>query len=950
MGIQMSSVTGLFKRARSKSEKGQTPPKVVFGDLGSAYASITQKGTPSTPNLRGAAQQETTWSPVQSPQSEVSPSAPLLQHMSPDAIRLSHLSGDLFIPTDMGTGRSEPISGQAADPFSTSGQDRRSISTLGFKKQILDSHFGTTGGESTDPISGTDNKGSSQGTNLLSPSDYPELTEGQLEACSKLEGADGVDLDDTQPLDRCGTIQSLSTRHEYGQVGTNDDIRSLRGSHVKADDTEDEHQTRQSENAQQEVVEEVEWSPRPSSELYMLETANVQGKHASGAPPTMALPETPKGKGALKYGELQNFSSPNEQVSHTPDSYGNTRKLLDLSLPQIPRAGSQRDDFFGDLLKFAREGQSSSSSKSFATFSIKEANGNVLTRPVSQGEFQHLENAISSHLRRESQASNLAAGGGLLHVGQISLDFPEGSDAGCGPGSSQTTSSSEFEPDVDYGAFQPALRTRNGTPPLLFGGSSASKRDADWETVGDSNMTSSVADYSDTATRSPPKSLLSVNPNKVLKRPTHPRYNHSWDLQQDLRSGAYVLTPHHKVSGGISFPNNNGAPLSFDGSRNYSHPTPLRANHSHPFASSAPHIASSQSAGGQKRSQHIDIHNTNRVIGSPGSSAWLSTTDALTSHATTSSPKDHELPAAMKAPPLPTRNPFRRMRKFVSDEEIELQSIMGSRPHLGRQSLKKTAGYDAVADAGAATSMARASGSAGPSGRARLRSPHRRAEGKHCSGRHLLSLSPNNLTEAEADEEQQGENVRGAKERASDQVKLLGPFGNGQAHLGAFNGASAGDLSVSSYATTDDAPPSTSPAGSEAFQPDNAAVTPPADAILADTITPPRRHARRDRQRRYSPVSHPVYSHGADPEPIPEPISVPYEQRLARRYLAICSFLPILLPLYASGALDFLMRHHTRGSVAGFPAWEKQACWGILVAWVVLALCVVPFAAFVHYL
>lgn len=857
----MSAVTGLFKRARSKSEKAQTPPKVVFGDLGSAYASITQKGTPSTPNLRRAAhdgvvspaETNAPWSPVQASQSESSASAPLLQHTSPDAIRVSHLSGGLFLPRGFDAGLPKPNIEHGFDPFSDSDHERSSINTLDIKKRALDMHFGTLGDQDADPIPVSDKIGSPRETNLLSPSEYPELKEDQLEAFSKLAGADGVDMDGTQPLDRCATIQSVATRHEYGDIGTNDDIHSLRGSHVDVEDGEDERAIGHSGAQQQTTVEEVQWSPRPSSELYALDKANVVRDRPAGGPPAIALPATPKGKGITRNDELHGFSSPMEQASRSSESYGNTRGLLDLSLPQFPQAsGEQTDDFFQDLVKFAKEGQSSSSrgasNKSFATFSIKDAEGNPITRPVTQGEFQTLENAIGSHLRRGSQASNMAAGAEFRHVGQISLTFPEGPEAGVGPGSNQSASSSDNESVVDFGAIQPALRTRNGTPPLLFGGSSRSKRETDWETVGDSNQTtSSVADYSDSASRSPPKSLLSVEPGKVLKRPAHPRYNHSWDLQQDVRSGAYVLTPKHKLTGGTSFPNHKAfPPLSAIGARNYSHPTPLKTGHSHPFASSAPQIGSSQSAGIREPDQPFDANKTGKAIGSHGSSAWLSTTGPSTSGVATSAAEVQES-TPLKAPPLPTRNPYRQLKKFVSEEGIELQTMNRSQP--------------------------------------RLRLPQ--------------------------------------NDSASDMVELLNPF----------------DLPDHDQGT----PPSTP-------------LTHPTDAVIADTITPPRRHNRADRRgpRQYLPVPHPVYGsysrgadlprlHPQDPNPTAPPTS---EQRIARRYLTICGCVPVLLPLYASGYLDFVMRIHTRGAHRAFPRWERQAAWGILAAWIVVAVCVVPFSTF----
>lgn len=160
-------------------------------------------------------------------------------------------------------------------------------------------------------------------------------------------------------------------------------------------------------------------------------------------------------------------------------------------------------------------------------------------------------------------------------------------------------------------------------------------------------------------------------------------------------------------------------------------------------------------------------------------------------------------------------------------------------------------------------------------------------------------------------------------------------------------GPGARNASLSSYATTKEATTSTT---------SSAGLAQPATAVLADAITPPRRHVRPI--RRYSPMPHPVYGNNPLAElpslrrhnPAPRPIAaVAYEQRVARRYLKICACLPILLPLYATGALDFLMRLHTRGVTRELPKWEKRASWGLLAAWIVVALCVVPFSTFLHY-
>ncbi|KAI4118227.1 MAG: hypothetical protein LQ345_001690 [Seirophora villosa] len=888
----MSSFTARFKRSRSKSEKAPTPTKVVFGDLGSAYTTITQKGTPSTPNPRGAihggvaSPTETcaTWSPLQSPRSEVSPSAPLLRNTSADAIRLSYLSGDLFLPKDFGTAEAS----KNFDLFNTISHQQDSVRTLAVEKNMPDADFGMTAGEAANASYEGLEEGSPRVKKLSSSDEYPELQDEQLEACSELSAADPIDVGDTHSPDRCGTIRRIATRHNYGEVGSNDDIRSLRGSHTHVLNTEDDGGLKGPAALQQDMVEEVQWSPRPSSELYMLDKNAAE--RTAGGPPAMALPITPKGREAIKYGRPDDFSSPIGQTSQSSQSYGNTRRLLELSLPQFPQTSPGSNNLFQNLVNFAKAQSSSSqghSSKSFATFSIEDAQGNPITRPVSQGEFQHLETAISGHLRRTTQASRTAPGVEFRRVGQISLTFPESSGSDIGPGSSQTTSSSAHEPDLDFNAIRPTTRTRNGTPPLLFRGSSRTKRETDWETVGDSNQTtSSIADLSDSASGSPPKSLLSVDASKVLRHPAHPRYNHSWDLQQDMHSGAFELTPRHKLPGGTSVPSNHGvAPVSLQGARNYSHPVPLTASHRHPFASPAPPIATSPSAGVLERKQYTDINN-DKAIGSQ---------------------------AALEAPPVPIRNPYRLRRNFPPHEHTELKSFA---PRSALDSSSNTGQVSSImgpsCDTQAATlftGMAPASGSAGPSSSIRLRSPRRRTE--------------------EATEGKRGDDGSNLRDGAGDKLHISNPF-NDPVH------EHAQWTVIEEDATKD-------------------GVTAPAVAVVADTVSPPGGHARTERFkcRRYCPLPHPVYGPGPLPESPrlkrhdPEPAApATYEQRVARRYLAICAFLPVLLPLYALHHLDFVMRIHTRGVYRAFPAWERRAAWGILVLWLMVALCIVPFATF----
>ncbi|KAL8943350.1 MAG: hypothetical protein Q9216_001125 [Gyalolechia sp. 2 TL-2023] len=893
--FEMSSLASLFKRPRSKSEKTHTPSKVVFGDLGTAYASIAQKNVPSTPNLRQAVRGNvsegfeihTAWSPIQSPQSEVSPSAPLLNRTSPKAVRASRSSGDPSLHNDYESSLSERKYSQAFDPFASTGQERGSFTTLNSKKNSRDGYFGTSADAEAHLATKAGKPESAGRMKILSANEYPGPQKGQAEACTKLLRAEKPHVYQNKAFDCCGTIHSLSKRHTYGLVGSNDDLRSVRGSHLEADET-DKNQTNASS-----TVEQVEWSPRSSLEVCVPKAAGVIVQHDIGHPPSSPLPRTPQGKEIPRYGGLQEFFTPTEQASRSSESYGNTRQLLDISVPRLPRQPSQGDSFLRDLVHFARVGQSSSShgnsNKSFATFSIEETQGNVITRPVSQGQFQHLENAISSHLRRGSQASNAAFGGDFVHVGQISFHFPEESEADCGPGSSQTTDSSEIEPNISLSLVQPALRTRNGTPPLLFGGSSRSRRDTDWETIGDSNeLTSSIADCSDSPSTSPPKGSLFPDPGNILKHPAHPRYTHSWDLQQDVRSGTFVLTPQYRPSAVSSLPNSHGVTrlaLRNDIS-SYSHPTPLIKDHPNPFVAPAPKIGQSKSAGAIEGGQH----------------------DSSDSTANTAAP---QLPGAydpsviFRTPPLPPKNPSRLLKKLASEEPTELQNIIRPPAPLQNRSVRPNssspwqvlASVDAIQTGQGSLAKQQsnqaAAASVGMDLVSGLISP--RSRGKRSYVDMLPLCMFDGLTVLEADTESQ----RDLALPHSAPGSCHDVSGDQGRHKVVSREASAGV-------------PGTNSPESHPFAPEP-------NPLELGSLASPHINARRAVK-----------------------IAWTYEQRIARSYLGICGLVPILLPLYIFGWLDVVIRVHTRGQYRAFPANEKRMATGILIVWIVLGAGVVP--------
>lgn len=137
--------------------------------------------------------------------------------------------------------------------------------------------------------------------------------------------------------------------------------------------------------------------------------------------------------------------------------------------------------------------------------------------------------------------------------------------------------------------------------------------DKDWETVAESQgfsrqgtqnvmgrrqTGSSLADYSDSGSLSPPK-LAPLFSHRVLQHPPHPRYApRSFGLLRDKQSGELVLMPEYTFTDGAGFPNRNAlGPLTADSALNnpYQHPAPLSRDHAHPFVSSPPWMNSGRS-------------------------------------------------------------------------------------------------------------------------------------------------------------------------------------------------------------------------------------------------------------------------------------------------------------------------------------------------------------------
>ena len=141
--------------------------------------------------------------------------------------------------------------------------------------------------------------------------------------------------------------------------------------------------------------------------------------------------------------------------------------------------------------------------------------------------------------------------------------------------------------------------------------------DQDWETVAESRgfsrhdtrsaigrgqTGSSLADFSDSGSLSPPRAAPLFS-HRVVQHPPHPRYApRSFDLMRDKQSGELVLMPEYTFTDGAGFPNRNAlAPVTVNRAVNnsYQHPAPLSRNHAHPFNSSPPPLNSGRTVIGE---------------------------------------------------------------------------------------------------------------------------------------------------------------------------------------------------------------------------------------------------------------------------------------------------------------------------------------------------------------
>ena len=243
--------------------------------------------------------------------------------------------------------------------------------------------------------------------------------------------------------------------------------------------------------------------------------------------------------------------------------------------------------------------------------------------------------------------------------GRLSIDFSDNDDdvlEDLGPGGRQSSSSQDFlsgsgsyvvnaprsgrvgrpglyhdslisdlrddSPDPMRGRARDGLTQDHGMRNSLSGADSGTMSDAhtyddaqaddgkDWETVAEScsfsrhgprnaigrgRTGSSLADYSDSGSLSPPK-LAPLFSHRALQHPPHPRYApRSFGLMRDEQNGELVLMPEYTFTDGAGFPNRNAlAPLTANTALNnsYQHPAPLSQDHAHPFSSSPPPMTS----------------------------------------------------------------------------------------------------------------------------------------------------------------------------------------------------------------------------------------------------------------------------------------------------------------------------------------------------------------------
>ncbi|KAL8832776.1 MAG: hypothetical protein Q9191_000048 [Dirinaria sp. TL-2023a] len=295
-----------------------------------------------------------------------------------------------------------------------------------------------------------------------------------------------------------------------------------------------------------------------------------------------------------------------------------------------------------------------------ATVTLVSQPGPVRSRPMSQAEIMDLEHQIRRHLRSPSPLSN-------EYVGESNVD------PNTAFGASRSSSSTSFgtfhlrryghtveeairraEPQIPYGGIE-TVRTRTGTPPLLFGSNAipdsrvfpVASSEHDWETedgVSRHNTqvthvqggVSSFADYSSSSSEMRARGLPPGG--RVLQYPPHPRYLHTWNMMRDARTGQILFLPEDRAVTS-QFPYQNALTSSAMRQQLFvdNHGAAMDSG-SHIDAAQEPHYAVSEQASisGYDSDDNLQMITGSEEEGKPisapknQSSAWMSTDEGVT--------------------------------------------------------------------------------------------------------------------------------------------------------------------------------------------------------------------------------------------------------------------------------------------------------------------------------
>lgn len=259
------------------------------------------------------------------------------------------------------------------------------------------------------------------------------------------------------------------------------------------------------------------------------------------------------------------------------------------------------------------------------------------TRPSADMSASSLETDVARELRRVSRLSGLSnLSGSIMLLNESSVQTSSSKELG--PGSSQSSSSKAPSNEMrGYGIRQSTRPTASDIPRMWtdterIGMASkagfaksfqSSPRDDDigayedeeddWETIGESGVLKTMESQPGIARAVSGSSLtedssnVDVSPENcnytflgdsegMPKHPADQRYDHVYRIRHTTPHGDPILLPAYNFEG-IGFPNRNAltspVPASPGSGNTYRHPTPLRADHLHPFRSSPPVISTS---------------------------------------------------------------------------------------------------------------------------------------------------------------------------------------------------------------------------------------------------------------------------------------------------------------------------------------------------------------------